>query len=805
MPLAGCLFVVTGACGLVAEQGFQKLLSTVVGASTPAATIVLSVYFAGLTAGGFIFAGLRRVPNPLRLYGFLEGFAGLWLLVAVTFLPALLRASAWMVHLAGEHSLAVFGARLLVATMWIAPPTIAMGMTFPAMVGLVKNQAVGASSSLLVPRFYALNLAGAVAGAFLGCYVLFPSLGLGGGLILVAVLELAVCGAALWQAHRVTAPAGQPSDAGVREPWRAGRQLWGLQAIAFASGFIIFALEVVWTHLIATVIGNSVYAFGIMLTMVLAGLFGGALLSSLVFPGRAAVPSWAVSSVVLVGGLMLGVSHRIWDVAPLAFLRWGEGLSTFAQGELLRAALTTVLVGVPAVPLGMVYPMLFRLKAFPVEGADRAAGLLGAVNAVGCIGGALLAGFVLIPSLGSDYTFRLLVVVLLSGATALAWGWLGSRHETGLAVGVQWFGRVAAPVAITLMLAHASWDVLRLTSGYNVYFRPSHVTPRSSLLFVHEDTFGGFTTVVQSPGPSGGRTGDRTLLTNGKFQGNDGGERLAQTAVAVIPIMHAPRRNRALVIGLGTGHSAAVVAHSGFEAVEIAEIAPGIVEAARREFRTVNRNVLAMANVRLHLEDGRNYLLRTRERYDLVSMEISSVWFDGSTNLYSREFYELVSSRLSEVGVFQQWIQFHHIAAREVVSVVTTVRLAFPNVSVWFVGGQGIIVASRRALVLDPSVLEDLFREPALAAELQALVRRGQLSVADPAARRVLDPRGVDNLVAWAATERVPVNTDRNRFLEYATPRHNLEGRDSVREVLTVLLQGEPAEKREWRLAELLR
>jgi len=81
LPAVGLLFVLTGAVALVAEQVFERLLSTVVGASTPAGTIVLAVYFCGLTAGGLLYpAFTARLRRPLLLYGLLEGFVGLWAL-----------------------------------------------------------------------------------------------------------------------------------------------------------------------------------------------------------------------------------------------------------------------------------------------------------------------------------------------------------------------------------------------------------------------------------------------------------------------------------------------------------------------------------------------------------------------------------------------------------------------------------------------------------------------------------------------------------------------------------------------------
>ena len=200
-------------------------------------------------------------------------------------------------------------------------------------------------------------------------------------------------------------------------------------------------------------------------------------------------------------------------------------------------------------------------------------------------------------------------------------------------------------VADTAIRQHEA--VLDLQSGprSNSFLEERSVAhrPESKLLSFHEDTLGGITTVVQAPDSSvPGRQGAagagfRTLLTNGKFQASDGGEMDAQTGFVIVPLLHVVERRDALVIGLGSGHSAtSAVRRFGFPSIDIAEISPGIVAAARQQFPHINGCILDQPGVHLHLDDGRNLLLLSPKRYDLITMEISSIWFSGSTSLYSR-------------------------------------------------------------------------------------------------------------------------------------------------------------------------
>jgi spermidine synthase len=202
---------------------------------------------------------------------------------------------------------------------------------------------------------------------------------------------------------------------------------------------------------------------------------------------------------------------------------------------------------------------------------------------------------------------------------------------------------------------------------------------------------------------------------------------------------------------------------SGFRDLDVAEIAPGIIE-AWPYFSDLNHDVLKQPNVHLFFEDGRNLLLLRETQYDLITIEITSYWWAGATNLYSRQFYELGARRLRPGGVLQQWVQLHHTSPREIATVLLTARKAFRYVSLWAAGIQGVIVCSNTPQRIEPAgvlgtmrILESNHVPPSVFCEYL----RG----------RLLSPDDVDRL-ALAATGAV-INTDRNRWIEYDTPRFN--------------------------------
>lgn len=208
----------------------------------------------------------------------------------------------------------------------------------------------------------------------------------------------------------------------------------------------------------------------------------------------------------------------------------------------------------PAIVLGMIYPWLFRTENYPKDDRGAFTGWMVGANAIGCVLGALAGAFWLIPALGSEYGLMAMGSALLALAVLIA----------VLLTQMIWLKRllsIACGVLLLIWLFQSPWNQLALTSGEQVYNRPNQVYPQTKLVSFREDSAGGITTVVKNP--EGVRDQAKpylTLLTNGKFQGNDAWEIPAQTGFALIPMLHLSRFDSACVVGFGTGRSSAVVA-----------------------------------------------------------------------------------------------------------------------------------------------------------------------------------------------------------------------------------------------------
>ncbi len=204
------------------------------------------------------------------------------------------------------------------------------------------------------------------------------------------------------------------------------------------------------------------------------------------------------------------------------------------------------------------------------------------------------------------------------------------------------------------------------------------------------------------------------------------------------------------------------------------EISPAIVEVADQYFQSVNNGSIHDPRLTLHLGDGRNFLLVEQRRYDLISMELSSIWFAGAASLYSQEFYGLVRQHLAPHGIFQQWVQLHHVRRNAFATVVHTLRCVFAHVALFYGGGQGILVASIDPLVASESRVVELQQHPSVLAstpgERPLMNLLGDLLVADADLDRFLQDSAHEAGQPLAEL----VSTDGNLYLEYATPRGNV-------------------------------
>jgi spermidine synthase len=735
MPVTlAALFFLSGICGLVYQTLWLRLLSLVFGVTIYAASTVLASFMGGLALGTMAAGRLSgRVRSPLAWFGATEIAIGLAALATPPALEAV--ASVWVALQARlpEQAWALTVARFLCSAAVLVVPTSLMGATLPLVVrsSLARGSLVGPRVGLL----YAANTGGAIAGALLTGFVLIGAFGIATTFRLAAALNTFVGLSALALSARRRRggrpdPTGElsppaPSDPGAQAvPGRPSLDTALVPVVFAVSGFAALALEVVWLRMLVLFTPATTYAFTTMLAAVLLGI---ALGSAAAAPFLRRTGRWtlALGAAQILTGLLA--------VAALAvYLAW-------YQAERIRGSahvMSLVAVLPPAVAMGLAFPIGIRAWTGPTDdgrgGATRVVARLYAINVGGAIAGAVAAGFLLVPWLGSRGSLLLLAgLYVVSGLVLVA------------AAATR---RVASLAGLTVAVAFA-WLAATLPSPFRAV-EGRRVPPGERALWLEE---GKQSTVGVYTRPMGGRV----LYLDGLHQANDSASMVQlHRQIGLLAMALHPSPKRALVIGLGGGVTAGAASLMDGATVDVVELSDTVVRAAAW-FRHVNHDVLRRPNVRLRVDDGRNYLLTTRERYDVITADIIQPIHAGAGSLYSREYFRLARRALADGGLMLQWIgerpRTHYLL------IMRTFLDAFPETTLW-VGGQLMIGAAER-VVLDPAGFERKLSRPGARRALEAI---GIRSFAD---LQALYTAGPDDLRAFVGPG--PVLTDDRPLVEY--------------------------------------
>jgi spermidine synthase len=665
LPTLLALFFVSGLSALIYQVLWLRLLGLVFGVTTYAASTVWASFMAGLALGSLAAGRVAdRVRRPLLWFGACELLIGVTALSTPLGLDALQQIYLRIHPLLPASLEAMTLARFGIAFALLIVPTALMGATLPLVIksSAFRTTRLGERMALL----YGMNTTGAIVGALAAGLYLIPQRGIQGTFFVAAGLNLLVGLCALACGFSVITGDSRIDDTTADSPARLDPARARLVLAVFAlSGFTALALEVVWTRVLTLFLRPTVYGFALMLSAILAGIAIG---SYIVTPFLDRRRSWmAILAVlelaigvatVLSFGFLTRMSAAATSAAPWLTKVMAEWLVYPTVGSLLAIFPTALL-------MGLAFPIGLRLWTAGGDGrADTLASRIGtfySLNVSAGILGAAATGFLLLPWLGSRSSLIALGGVSFAGGLLLlaVSEWRRTTQTlVGLCASVVFAGCVAA--------ANDPFAEF-LTERY-----------RGQRLLWREEGIEATSAVVVSG------SGEVSLTVNGNHQASTGPVMtFVHRAIGHLPMMLHPEARDVLVIGLGGGATAGAVSiHDGVD-VDAVELAGSVARGARF-LDSINYNVLARPNVRLHIDDGRNFMLLTNRKYDIVTADVILPIFAGSGNLYSREYFEIARSVLKPGGMVVQWVAGteaeYNLIARTFLSV-------FPNTTVWREGG----------------------------------------------------------------------------------------------------------------------
>jgi spermidine synthase len=452
----------------------------------------------------------------------------------------------------------------------------------------------------------------------------------------------------------------------------------------FISGLMSLALEIIWFRMLVVFLRPTAYAFTIMLACVLGGIaLGSAIAAPLLRMRRHWVPMLA--AIQCVSGFAAVLSFNMLARAQSAIdtaTPWFEwlGVNTYLAplvvSSLIAMLPTTILMGL-AFPIGLT----FWAGDAPGEHTSRKAGTFYSLNVLGAIAGSVLAGFVLVPQMGSRTSLIAVSALATISSVLLAMSEMRRNRLTASAIAL------AAPVLFVIG-ARAAVD------PFDVAFERFH---RSESLVWREE--GAQTTVAVHD--RRGTPPMKVMYLDGNHQANDSaGGAFVHHRIGALGAMLHPNPTTALVVGLGGGATPGAVARHNLK-VDVVELSKAVV-AGSEHFKHINFNLLERPNVTLHVDDGRNFLMMTRRKYDIITADIILPRHAGAGSLYSREYYELVRNALADGGLAVQWNGGD--SATEYKLLLRTFVSVFPYTTLWADGS--LMLGSTKPFTLSRSTYE---------------------------------------------------------------------------------------------------
>jgi spermidine synthase len=596
-------FFVSGFCSLLYQVVWLRLAFAAFGIVTPVISVLISVFMAGLFVGSWLGGKWIKTLtkktrlSPIFFYGLAEVTIGIGGLV-VSYLFA--KGETFLLTQGEMDSLNYMVLSGVLIFFSILPWCICMGATFPFMMQYVKIKKVIDESGF--SYLYLANVIGAMCGTVGTAVMFIELLGFRNTLLLAALSNFLIAGLSFVLASRHKVESNE-ADLEIESSETIEKQSEILPTatkstiffILFLTGFASMAMEVVWIRAFTPIIYTKIYAFALLLTVYLFATWVG---SYWYRKHRAKNKMLSIEKIMA----WLAVS------ALLPLLMNDPRLNPLKVTALLSIFPFCLL-------LGYLTPMLIDVYS---KGFANKVGKAYAINILGCIIGPLIAGYLLLPTIGTKWALLILAI----------------------------------PFALWLL-----FNLKKLSGNQKIIMASSFVlvaicglvikTFEDPTIYKNAEVRRDYTATVISEGEGM----KKRLLVNGV------GITYVTTItkfMAHLPLAYASKSDSSLVICFGMGTTYRSLLSWG-EHVTAVELVPSVRDAF--EFYHADApEVLQNKKGKIVIDDGRRYIKRTNEKFDVITIDPPPpVEAAGSSLLYSREFYTLIKMRLNPDGVLHAW------------------------------------------------------------------------------------------------------------------------------------------------------
>lgn len=629
------VFFLSGMSSLLYQVSWQRILTVTYGVGALSITLIVSIFMMGLGLGSLLGGELAsRFPDKSsRLYFYFEILLGIYGLASLPILQILSQQTS-------GASVEVYS---VLVSLFLSFPTFLMGASLPLLVesemrsGRAIGQAVG--------ELYCANTLGASFGSIFSAYVLITLCGLDTTIHCASAINFLLAILFLPKLKE-QANADQPvqsADTG------KSKLLLPLYTLAFISGFVAIGLELCWFRTIEILVKASPYAFASVLSMYLLGLaLGGGIIGKTItgiskenekkiyFLLQVSIAVYVLASYSLLNTYPLHSLMKLsnlQEIHPYLSPALFESAATFKDGWFAAIDIfvwTAYFMLYPTMAMGASFPLLSSITSRADRRGGKTVSLAYFANVLGNVLGGLVTGFVFFGQFGTATSVLILALALLA-AFALSFAPLCGKGG---------FAK-AFLVLLPLLL------LIRYPSNQKL-IELMHYKPDGKFVVHLEEDASCVSLALQK---------DDTVWhwINGLAHGGRLPHMFGYYNRAIEAISYARQRNNVLIIGFGTGSIVDAILHNKeIKSVTIVELNPAVMTNLKK--MQIFRDMLSDARVELIIDDGRRYLNRTDNQFDIVLMDPLRSSTAYSNNIYSKEFFASVKKHLTADGILMVWL-----------------------------------------------------------------------------------------------------------------------------------------------------
>jgi spermidine synthase len=729
VAIVSAILFLSGCSALLFQTLWLRISGLAFGNSVWSAALILSSFMAGLALGSAIAAStaLSRL-RPLAVYAGLEMIVAIFGCTVVFGLPLL---GEWMrpvFQALWSHQQFLNVVRFAVSFLILLIPSTAMGLTLPVLLEdpLLKRHEFG----LAVGFLYGANTLGAMAGALLGETYLVQACGLLGTALTAAGVCFGAAVIALMFAGAKPVAVGQTLPRFRLRLSLAMSPPWILLFVSLGTGILFLGLEVIWFRFLRLYIASTSAAFSVMLAVVLAGIGLGSVVSSLI-PDRV-VPRRQLMPVLLLLAAIATLLSYLFFPVPVLPSNLPASNSVFSKQVGLLA-------------LALMFPVAFLSGALlaaivtcvqsQVTSRMNSVGITLLFNTVGAAFGPILAGFILLPRLG--FQSGLIFCACAYGGLAVLTGkrlsW-SIRRLPGIVM-------VSLSAIVVLILAIFPYhrDEIHFANARRPYEADGSVLvtkvegTADTYQLLRRDLYGQpyyYRLVTNSYSMSG------TLPRSQRYM----------RLFAYLPLALRPESEIALLVGYGVGVTADAFTRDGrLKHLDIVDISKEVFDLADLYTGPGYANPLRDPRVTTFVQDGRFFLQASPERYDIITGEPPPLKTAGTVNLYTQEFFSLMSSRLKDGGIASFWLPLYQLTENETKAILRAFHNVFPNASLWATSDLEWIMIGMKPPLREPheKLARELWIDPGSRADL---LRTGLEVPEQIRALFVMDAKEIDRI-----------------------------------------------------------